>query len=204
MTTTTKNITTYSGWIAFIILLLLFQKCQPEPKIITVEIPEKKGEFIPQKPTHTDIYIKGKNTIVENPINDRLRDENDRLREDFDKANDSIKSLLFKDAIAIKSFNSKFEDKNVIIDINGIVRGEVQEITPNYTRKKQTIAMPIKQTYLRVLGGVEIANTIQFDEMKYKANIGIQNASGDVYNVGYDNNKNIYIGFSKKLFEFKR
>lgn len=210
-----KEVTKWSGWVLLIIVLLLMKTCRPEPTIITVEIPEKKGEFDGKKPEHTEItpktihekeyvYRNGKKVYIENPLNEQLLNENEQLKRDFEKANDSIRSLLYEKSIAISKFSSKFEDKNIILDINGLVRGEVQEVTPNYTIKKQTISVPVKQTVFRLLGGVEAGNTMQLDQLSFKANVGFQNKSGDVLNIGYDTQNVIWVGFSKSLFEIKR
>ena len=214
-TTDIKEALQWTGWVLLFIVLFFMKTCQPEPTIITVEIPEKKGEFEGKKPDHVeitpenvhdkeDVYIKGEKVYITNPLNEILLSENERLKLDFEKANVSIKKLLYDNAISINKFSTTFEDENLLLNIDGIVRGEVQEVTPNYTIKKQTISVPVKQTIFRLLGGVEAGNTMQLDQLSFKANVGFQNKSGDVLNIGYDTQNIIWIGFSKSLFEIKR
>lgn len=210
-----KNALSWSGWILLFIVLFFMKTCAPEPSVVKIEIPEKKGKFDGKKPNHVQIipknvhdkeyvYLKGKNVYIENPLNEILLSENKQLQYDFEKADDSIKKLIYYNAIAINKFSTTFEDENLLLNIDGIVRGEVQEVTPSYTIKKQTISVPQKQTVFRLLGGVEVGNTIQLDQLTFKANVGLQNKSGDVLNVGYDNQKVIWLGFQKSIFEVKR
>jgi hypothetical protein len=49
----------------------------------------------------------------------------------------SIKQLLFGTAIKLNKFSTKFEDDNLLLNIDGVVQGEVQEVTPSYTIKKK-------------------------------------------------------------------
>lgn len=210
-----KSTLSWSGWILLFIVLFFMKTCQPEPSVTIVEIPEKKGKFDGKKPEHVEItpkiihtkenvYIKGEKVYIPNPLNEKLLSENERLKLDFEKANDSIKQLLYKNAIAINAFSTTFEDDNLLLNIDGIVRGEVQEITPNYTIKKQTVLVPNKQTVFRLLGGVEVGNTVQLDQLNFKANLGFQNKSGDVLNTSYDTQKVIWIGFSKNIFKVEK
>lgn len=210
-----KSVLGWSGWILLFIVLFFMKTCQPEPSFSKIEIPEKKGKFEGKKPDHVEItpkiihtkenvYIKGEKVYIANPLNEVLLSENERLKLDFEKANDSIKKLLYDNAISINKFSTTFEDENLLLNIDGIVRGEVQEVTPNYTIKKQTISVPVKQTIFRLLGGVEAGNTMQLNQLSFKANVGFQNKSGDVLNIGYDTQNVIWIGFSKSLFEIKR
>ena len=207
-------------WKNVVIVVLLFllfftKQCSPQPTLAKIEIPEKKGSFEGVKPEHVEItpkivhtkenvYIKGEKVYISNPLNEQLLTENEILKDEF-KIVDSInKILLYEKAIQINAFSTKFEDENVLININGLVRGEVQEITPSYTVKKQTVLVPQKETVFRLLGGVEVGNTIQLDKLTFKANLGFQNKSGDVLNFGYDNQKVIWVGFNINVFKVER
>jgi hypothetical protein len=54
-----------------------------------------------------------------------------------------IKQLLFGTAIKLNKFSTKFEDDNLLLNIDGVVQGEVQ-VTPSYTIKKKRVAV-VKQ-----------------------------------------------------------
>lgn len=210
-----KSTLSWSGWILLFIVLFFMKQCSPQPTLAKIEIPEKKGSFEGVKPEHVEItpkivhtkenvYIKGEKVYISNPLNEKLLSENEILKDEF-KIVDSInKILLYEKAIAINSFSTKFEDENLELNIEGIVRGEVQEITPSYTIKKQSVLVPQKETVFRLLGGVEVGNTVQLDQLNFKANLGFQNKSGDVLNVGYDTQKVIWIGFSKNIFKVEK
>ena len=205
-----KEVFKWSGWVLLFILLFFMKTYRTEPNFNKVEFPEKKGVFKGLKPIHAEISNKSNSVVVKekvyisNPLNKQLLAENEILKDEF-KIVDSInKILLYEKAIAINSFSTKFEDENLELNLSGIVRGEVQEITPSYVNKKQSIQVPNKQTIFRLLGGVEVGNTIQFDKLTFKANLGFQNKSGDVLNVGYDNQKVIWVGFSKSIFKIDK
>lgn len=207
-------------WKNIVIIVLLFfiffmKKCGPEPSIVTVEIPEKKGIFKGKKPEHVNIleksvhtkeyvYIKGEKVYISNPLNDTLQSENEMLKYMFTKSDSVNKAYLYNQAIAINAFSTTFEDENLVLNIEGIVRGEVQEITPNYTIKKQSIEVPQKSVVFRALGGVEVGNTLQLDKPTFKANLGFQNKSGAILNVGYDTDKRIWVGYTISIFSVKK
>lgn len=210
-----KNALGWLGWILLFITLFFMKTCSPEPSVVKIEIPEKKGVFEGKKPEHVQItpknvhtkenvYIKGEKVYIENPLSEILLSENEILKDQFHIADSINKILLYEKAIAINAFSTTFEDENLKLNINGLVRGEVQEITPSYTIKKQSILVPNKQTVFRLLGGVEVGNTIQLDKLTFKANLGFQNKSGDILNVGYDNQNVIWVGFSKNIFKVER
>ncbi|MCY7291356.1 MAG: hypothetical protein LH615_04155 [Ferruginibacter sp.] len=117
---------------------------------------------------------------------------------------DSIKKLeLYELATKLKRFQSNFEDENLKLTINGIVGGnEIKEITPTYTIKERKVGIPIKQTKFRLLAGFGAGNTKEFNSPLFNANLGFQNAKGNVLKIGYDTEKRIMIGYDFSLFKF--
>jgi hypothetical protein len=49
--------------------------------------------------------------------------------------------LLFGKAVKLNKFSTKFEDDNLLLNIDGVVQGEVQEVTPSYTIKKKEVQL---------------------------------------------------------------
>lgn len=208
----------YFGWILAISLLLWVKSCNPEPKtkIVTVTIPEKKGSFTPVKPDNTKIsqtkWEKGDPVITENPFNKELLKDNKNLKDiikaandsinKFKSVNDSIKLKMFTEVNQINAFSSKFEDDNIILNINGIARGEVKEITPSYTIKQQRIDVPIQEKLpaLRVYGGGEVGNTKILDELSFKGSVLFQNRKGNIISAGYDTDNKIWLGYYRSIF----
>lgn len=194
--------------IAIVLLLISFgviwHISKPaKPQIIKVTVPEVVGTFKPQKPKVINTTDK---ECVENPINDQLISENKKLKQDYEKANDSIKKILFYKAVKLSKFTSTFENDTIKIDINGVVQGEVKEITPKYIIKERKIDVLLKQkeTVFRLLGGVEIGNTTQLNAFTAKANLIFQNRKGNTASISYDTNKTIWIGKSWSVFDLKR
>lgn len=205
--------------VVFIIGILVaswFNGCSGNEKsTVTAEVivPEVKGTFEAKKPIHEAISPKKERTAtgkeilqVENPIDKKLIAENEKLKKDFAKANDSIKQLSFNKAIKLNKFSTKFEDENIVLNIDGIVQGEVKEITPNYKIKEKKIEVPVKvkETAFRLLAGVEVGNTTQLDAFKLRANIMFQNRKGNIISGSFDTNQTIWVGYNISIFDIKR
>lgn len=211
-----KEFLKYLGWI-LLFFFLWFNGCSNKEKAVTsvkVTVPEVKGSFDSKKPKHTPIVInannkaevqKGKTAFYENEI-DKMIAESEKLKQDFDKANDSIKKLQYSIAIKLNKFNSVFEDDNIKIDINGIVQGEVKEVTPNYTIKERKLETPVhdKETAFRILAGMEVGNNTALNDFKAKANLMFQNRKGNVLTASFDTNQTIWVGYSFSILNIKR
>jgi len=205
----------FDYWKNIVIVVLaffLFKSCSgttPSPQIVKVTVPEVKGTFTSQKPVNIPIgqkVSKGKTVYIENEIDPQLLAENISLKADFAKANDSIKKLQFAKAIQLNKFSSDFEDENVVININGIVQGEVKEITPGYKIKERKIEVPVKvkQTFLRVLVGGELEYKSGYIRPIFKANLMLQGKKGNILSFGYDNFQNYYAGYNISILNLKR
>lgn len=198
----------YFGWILAIAILLWVKSCSPEPKTktVTITIPEKKGSFTPVKPASIKVteykLEKGDPIITENPLNKKLLEENKNLKDKFKSVSDSIKLVMFEEANQINQFSSKFEDDNLILNINGIARGEVKEITPSYTIKQQRASVLVENKLpgLRMLGGVEVGNTKTLDDLSFKGSVLFQNRKGNIISAGYDTDNKIWLGYYRSIF----
>jgi hypothetical protein len=213
-----KEFFKYLGWI-LLFLFLWLNGCSNKGRGITitsakVTVPEVKGSFDSKKPNHTPIVInannktnvqKGETAFYENEI-DKMIAESEKLKQDFDKANDSIKKLQYSIAIKLNKFNSVFEDDAVKIDINGIVQGEVKEVTPSYTIKERKVEVPVKakETTFRVLAGIEVGNNTALNDFKAKANLIFQNRKGNVLTASFDTNQTIWVGYNFSILNIKR
>jgi hypothetical protein len=205
-----KEFVKYLGWI-LLFIVLWFRGCSgttPLPQKVKVTVPEVKGKFEAKKPINVPIN----NSVIkeylttENPINPKLLAENEKLKVDFAKASDSIKKLQYSKAVQLNKFSTKFEDENLLLNINGIVQGEVKEITPNYTIKEKKIEVLVKpkETVFRLLGGMELGNNTKLDGFAAKANLMLQNRKGNIISGSFDTNQNIWIGYNFSIFDIKR
>jgi hypothetical protein len=206
-----KEFVKYLGWI-LLFFVLWFRGCSgttPLPQIAKVIVPEVKGKFEAKKPVNVPIgqkVSKGKTVYKENPIDLKLITENEKLKQDFAKETDSLKKVIaYNKAVQLNKFSTKFEDENLLLNIDGIVQGEVKEITPNYTikEKKVEVQKP-KETVFRLLGGMELGNNTKLDGFAAKANLMLQNRKGNIISGSFDTNQNIWIGYNFSIFDIKR
>lgn len=201
----------YLGWV-LLFASLWFRGCSGNtslPQIVKVTVPEVKGKLEAKKPVNVPIgqkVSKGETVYKENPIDPKLLAENEKLKNDFAKANDSIKKLQFAKAVQLNKFSTKFEDENLLLNIDGIVQGEVKEITPNYTIKEKKIEVQVKpkETVFRLLGGMELGNNTKLDGFAAKGNLMLQNKKGNIVSGSFDTNQTIWIGYNFSIFDIKR
>lgn len=205
----------YLGWI-LLFISLWFKGCSDDEKSSTtakIIVPEVKGKFEAKKPKHhivepnKKVFIKGKTVYIENEIDPLLLAENEKLKQEFAKEKDSLKRIIaYNKAVQLNKFSSDFEDDNVVINIEGIVQGEVKEITPSYTIKEKKIEVQVKpkQTVFRLLGGLELGNNTKLDGFAAKANLMLQNKKGNIISGSFDTNQTIWIGYNFSVFDIKR
>lgn len=205
------------AYLAFAILfaVLWIRGCEgTKPQIVRVKVPELKGNFKPQKPINHPVNIpvflpknnKTKIVKIENPIDAKLILENEKLKADFARETDSLKSLLYDRAIQLNNFSTKFEDENLQLNIEGVVQGEVKEVTPSYKIKSKEIKTEVKckETAFRVLAGAEIGLPRDLSKVPVKGNLMFQNGKGNILSVGYDNNITIWLGYHFSIFNYKK
>jgi hypothetical protein len=215
--------------LALIALLFIFsfvKACSPpEPKLVKVMVPEVRGTFAPQKPVNHPMAIypiltnnvKPKkvdtsSNLVDTSNKDNLKKlvaENEALKLAFAKETDSLKKLLaYEKAVQLNNFSTKFEDENMELNIDGVVQGEVKEITPSYKLKERKLDVPVKlkETVLRVYVGGEVGvqTSLEMNKLPLKANLMIQNRKGNIWTGSYDNNGIAWIGFNKSIFKIER
>lgn len=214
-----KNGILYLGWILFF-ACLFFKGCNgtSTPGTTSVTIPAITNTL----PVDTVIkhQIVEVNKMVRDTKNekklskdilemyDRLKayqEEIDNMQSEFMWSDSIKKAELYRLATELKKFETNFEDENLKLTINGIIGGnEVKEITPTYTIKERKIDVPQKQVKFRLLGGVGIANTPTFDKPLFNANLGFQNAKGNVLRIGYDSESRILVGYDFSIFKISR
>lgn len=210
-----KTLWQKNKWILYLALIVviasfILDKCNNSEVIITV--PEVKGKFESQTPVHTivkyDTIYKWSNSttlkkdkFAQQEIN-RLIEENEKLVSQFSQLPDTVKIIKYAKSIEVKEFNSNLEDENIIIDISGLVSGEVKSIKSNYTIKEKKITVPIKAK-IGVYLGSELGANKDLNQFTYKANLGIQNKKGTIYRASYQRIANEdfgLIGVDFKLF----
>ena len=207
----------YLGWI-LLILLLFFRGCDSSVPGTSVTIPAIT------KTLPSDTIIKHQVLEVKKMVRDR-KTENKYLKdiseaeqriiayqEEIDNMqsesmwSDSIKQAeMFRLATELKNFESNFEDENLKLTINGIIGGnQVKEMTPTYTIKAKKIDVPQKQVKFRMLVGGGLGNSLTFDKPLFNANVGFQNAKGNILRFSFDTEQRIMIGYDFSLFKITK
>lgn len=123
---------------------------------------------------------------------------------------DSItKNEVYKDAITIREYNTKFEDDILTLNIYSKTRGSLLEIKPNYKTKPRTI--PLDTTlmisipkYNEFYGGIEVGVPviqIPFSEPSIlgKANFVWKTKKDKLFNISIDTEGRLYGGYSIKF-----
>ena len=202
-------IKSYLGWILFFLMVWFNAGDGKEIKTVKVIVPTVTGKLESKKPELKPLEIKQKQIVKkdglvykENPFNIILAEENAKLKADYSKMSDSLKSKAYDKAIELSTFSYKSEDKYLKLTIDGIVRGEVSEITPSYTIKEQESEVFVKEKLpgLKVLGGIEVGNTKTLDDLSFKGSVLFQNRKGNIISAGYDTDNKIWLGYYRSIF----
>ena len=212
-----KNGILYLGWILFF-ACLFFKSCTGTNGTTSVTIPAitktlpadtiVKHETIKIPKWYKDRTNEKKLTKDILEMYDRLKnyqEEIDNMQSEF-MWSDSIKQAeLYRLATELKSFESQFEDENLKLTINGIIGGnQVKEIIPTYTIKAKKVDVPQKQVKFRMLVGGGLGNSLSFDKPLFNANVGFQNAKGNILRFSFDTEQRIMVGYDFSLFKISR
>jgi len=205
-----------------IIIALLLVKCDrwfkdalPDNEVV-FETPEMKGTLKSEKPLkHYPIIYRGNqkgtagklvNSKTENTENDSINKLITELTADRLEAYKKLDSLerekMFADAIAPMDVTETLENDTIKIDMLAKVSGLMHDVNLNYTLKPLKHKVNLKQYLL--LGGVEVGSNQLLNEFRVKGNIQYLSPSKTLFSGGFDNQKIIYLGVSKKIFSFSR
>ena len=167
-----------------------------------VVIPERKGEFkkltvqINHKQKDSIVFRKGQTVYTENPINKKLAEEFIKLQ----KENDSLGLLKkYVEAVQIRKQTTVFDDKDITIEIDTEVQGELRSILPKWKVKeyKTKIDVPLR---LRpaVYVGVGLSDNKQFNNTTLELQLGLK-LKNDIFLISGDSRQNFGIKYLKKL-----
>lgn len=201
MKTTTIN-KIYFGIIVGLCLLLWFKSCkQTEPELIEVEVPSVTNTL----PTATDtviVYKEFYKTIIketQDPEMSALVDLVEKKMKYFRSLSDSIsKENEYLKAIEPRGFKTSFNDDFLSLELNGVVSGEIHEITPTYTIKTQKVAVPVINKNKFFYGG-QIGQNKEFNNVLFEATLGLQNKKNNIILLGYDTENRFKFGYLHKF-----
>ena len=167
-----------------------------------VTIPEKKGEFkkltvqINHKSKDSIAFRKGQTIYTENPINKQLAEEFIKLQ----KENDSLGLIKkYVEAVQIRKQTTVFDDKDITIEIDTEVQGELRSILPKWKVKeyKTKIDVPLK-VRPAVYVGAGLSDNKQFNNTTLELQLGLK-LKNDIFLISGDSRQNFGIKYLKKL-----
>ena len=167
-----------------------------------VTIPEKKGEFkkltvqINHKQKDSIVFRKGQTIYTENPINKQLAEEFIKLQ----KENDSLGLIKkYVEAVQIRKQTTVFDDKDITIEIDTEVQGELRSILPKWRVKeyKTKIDVPLR-VRPAVYVGAGLSDNKQFNNTTLELQLGLK-LKNDIFLVSGDSRQNFGIKYLKKL-----
>ena len=195
--------------LAVAVLFLIPKSCdKSEPSTVIVKTPEVKGTF------KTDTIEKKVPIYIPKPFKDRSNEQklqNDIVelntqvelyKEELDNAIDrytyeldSVQKLkAYSEAIALRPFSKKLDDKFITIDFKGYAFGEVKSIETNYTIKPQETAVKVPQLKYRVLAGAGAGINKELNQGIYSFSFGVQNKNANIYSISYLSVGNVKYG----------
>lgn len=202
----------YPAIIVILLLIIFIQRscCGESSKFQTkkeILIPEKKDSFPSIKPIKlVDIKIKDSIVFKDRKIN-VVNPLDKKMVVDYLKAKDSIERLnLFIKAVKINKYNQNFDNDDISLNIEAETTGTLNYVKPIYTIKAKKVSAPvyIKQTKFALYTGIQVYNNKNLGNAGIEVDLSIQNKKGDMYTIGYDTDKNIYIGYKFRLININK
>lgn len=180
-------------------------RCNQETKIvkvpveIEVKVPSKEGKI-------DTIYQPKPYKVI-----DTITKDSKELINKYEKAKDSIKKLLYKDAIAERIYNETLKDSFMTGQLYIKTRGTLEEYTFSYKTKPYTlkidtiipVEIPIKRSLI-LSGEIGMPTNYNADEILkpvFKINLDFVNKKNWLYGGGFDTQQNVYLKIGKK-FDF--
>lgn len=139
-------------YVALLLCVVFWHRsCQEtKTKTINVEVPKIQGNFASQQPNHQTINIDSLRQSIKqnlhpeviylNQITEVAELKTDSLLAEYQNLQTEYERFkLFQTFVSTKQFNQTFEDEYIITKVQGVVRGEVESLTLDYTLKPRTI-----------------------------------------------------------------
>lgn len=172
-----------------------------KPTPVTVNIPESYGSTGLQQ-------VEPRVVVVQVPSygnNNEVLDVDKVWKDAYDKASQYIKDSLYTEAIRIKKYSDTLVDNDDIY-IKGDVttRGSMLDFKVDYKIKERGLTY-VPETIIQYpklsLGvGAELGvPTVIGDQFTLKGNFSLMNRKGSEISLGYDTNKNVWLGYTHRF-----
>jgi len=207
----------WSGWVLFIICLIVCRCGKEQTEIV---IPAHVGDFKPDTqivhvPVDRTVEVPKwyKDSKKEKELNERNKQLDERIK-GYQKTVDSMvvafheldsigKMNAYLEATSLNKFSTEFEDDRIKLFIQGVVRGEVQEITPAYMIKEQKIPIEdLRKRYLLLGGGAGMST--EMNTFTAKMNLSLQNKKGSLYTASFQRIGNQNFGLIEYNFRLTK
>lgn len=186
--------------VVFIILYFVSPKVEEVEVPVTIEVPipviEKEFDTIK---IPTPVYIKSKpKKVIDSVYYNKYKQLKDSV------AKDSV----FKDAITINEYNTKFEDDTLTINIFSKTRGTLLEQVAKYKTKPRVIPFdtiikvkipPKAKLFGGFSLGVPIRESITDVEPIVKADLILKTKGDNLINLSFDNRGRAWVGVAWKF-----
>lgn len=179
-------------------------KFEPKTDIIhePIKLPSKENVSLINKGKDGKTLYNHNDTKLKNYIA-QLYKENEALKLNYIDADSLQRELMYLKSIQLNEFYQEYEDENLYLLAKGMLSGsELKQLGFNYEIKKRDI--PIPEVKFRMLVGGGVGNSINFDKPLFKANIGFQNAKGNILRASFDTENRIMLEYDFSLFKIKK
>lgn len=198
------------GGILLLILIFFIGRCSKPVEVktipIKVQVPGISGSSdtiykpVPLISYKDSLVYKDTTLFTENPYNKELADKYTSLKGETERLQEYLKS------IQIKEYKVPYEDEYIKITGNFKTQGELLSTQYDYDIKPREITalVPQKETKLALYAGGGIGTNLQLDKAVFNAQLGLQNAKGDIYTIQYGTDKTIQVGYQFRIFNIKK
>lgn len=200
-----RNISYLANFVLLFLLIFTVKYCRPEmpePEVIVeyveVEVPGKV-DSIPSNPDPPQpLVITNTEKVIDSTWYNKYQD----LKSEREK------DSLLKEAITINEYVETYEDENIKIDVYTKNRGIMldqniprYEIFPSTATVPQTTIIQPAPIKSHLYGGIQVGlPTDGSVDINVMGNLYFQNKKGNMFTLGADIQKNVYVGKVWKFF----
>lgn len=191
-----KHCVKYIICVFFGLFLGTFLDCSPKctPKIITIEVPAKKGSFdiVPNEKIieyRDSIVYRNKIVTLDKPV-----DKNKYI--DYVEATEEEKEVKYVEAIKQREYQDTIENEDITFTYNAKVTGTLDDFKINYERKSFNLDVIVEEPKkYKLYGGGGIITPLYIgDGIHAKGGFIIKNKKDNLYQIEISTDRKLHIG----------